>query len=82
MSGKTSADYERDYTRPRLRERLKEELKRSDKGGRRGQWSARKSQLLAQRYEAEGGGFTHGKSGPQRSLEEWTAEAWQTVRGG
>jgi hypothetical protein len=30
------------YTDPDLRERIKEEIKASDKGGMKGQWSARK----------------------------------------
>lgn len=51
MSGKTASDYEGQYTKPQLRARLKEELKQSGQGGRKGQWSARKSQLLAQRGE-------------------------------
>ena len=32
---------------PGSREEIKEDIKQSDKGGRPGQWSARKSQLLA-----------------------------------
>jgi hypothetical protein len=34
---------EKKYTDPELRERIKEEIKDSDKGGKKGQWSARKS---------------------------------------
>ena len=79
---KTSKDYERKYTRPELRERLKEELKASSKGGRAGTWSARKSQLLAQRYEREGGGYRGGKGAPQRSLDRWTSQDWKTQSGG
>ena len=44
------------YTDPELRERIKEEIKASDKGGKKGQWSARKSRLLAREYEKRGGG--------------------------
>ena len=33
-----------------------------DKGGKPGQWSARKAQLVAQRYEKTGGGYSGGKS--------------------
>ena len=36
-----------EYTDPALRERLKAEITAGDKGGRPGQWSARKAQLLA-----------------------------------
>ena len=31
--------------------------KRGTKGGRAGQWSARKAQILARRYKAAGGGY-------------------------
>src|SRR3712207_4453407 len=82
--GKTAEDYAETYTEPELRERLKEEIKASDKGGRRGQWSARKSQLLKQRYEQEGGGYKNSgtRTASQRHLEQWTAEDWQTADGG
>lgn len=46
------------YTNPGLRKRLFEQIKASDKGGRPGQWSARKAQLLARKYKAAGGGYT------------------------
>ena len=81
MPGKTAQDYADQYTKPKLRERLKEDLKASGKGGRRGQWSARKSQLLAQEYERQGGGYRKAKKAPQRSLEQWTAQDWQTIGG-
>lgn len=45
------------YTRPTLRKRLFERIKAGDKGGRAGQWSARKSQMLAQQYKRAGGGY-------------------------
>jgi hypothetical protein len=70
------------YTRPELRERLKKKLQASDKGGRPGQWSARKSQLLAQEYKKAGGGYRGGKDAKQKSLESWTKEEWQTKEGG
>jgi hypothetical protein len=84
MSGKTSADYEDDYTEPELRARLKEEIKAGDRGGRPGQWSARKSQLLAHEYEQQGGGYTHAgeRSAPQEHLQEWTRQDWRTADGG
>lgn len=81
MPTKHAADYAKDYTKPALRERLKEQIKKGSKGGRPGQWSARKSQLLAHEYEAKGGGFTHGKSKSQKSLEQWTEQDWQTKDG-
>jgi hypothetical protein len=65
------------HTRPELRERLKAEIQAGDKGGRPGQWSARKSQLLVQAYEREGGGYVGRKDDRQRSLERWGDEDWQ-----
>ena len=84
MSGKTKDDYAEDYTEPELRERLKEEIKASDKGGRKGQWSARKSQLLAREYEKQGGGYKHDgeQTESQRHLQEWGEQDWHTKGGG
>ena len=45
------------YTKPTLRKRLFEKVKRGTKGGKAGQWSARKAQLLAKQYKAKGGGY-------------------------
>ena len=70
------------YTKPELREKLKEQITAGDKGGRSGQWSARKAQLLASEYEKEGGGYKKGgRTSKQKHLEAWTAEKWQTADG-
>ena len=69
---------EEKYTDPALRARLKRQLERSAKGGRPGQWSARKSQLLVKEYERRGGGYRGPKDRYARSLERWTAQDWQT----
>ena len=45
------------YTKPALRKRLFERIKRGTKGGKAGQWSARKAQLLASEYKKAGGGY-------------------------
>jgi len=45
------------YTKPTMRERLFEKIKAGDKGGKPGQWSARKAQMLAREYKAKGGGY-------------------------
>jgi len=84
MSGKTAEDYADDYTEPELRARLKEEIKAGDRGGRPGQWSARKSQLLTAEYEGQGGGYRHeGERTPsQQHLAEWTEQDWHTADGG
>lgn len=79
MAGNEHADK---YTKPELREAIKEELQVSDKGGKPGEWSARKSQLLVQEYERRGGGYTSDKKDEAaRSLAEWTAQDWQTSQG-
>jgi hypothetical protein len=45
------------YTKPALRKRLFNQIKAGTKGGRAGQWSARKAQMLAKQYKAKGGGY-------------------------
>lgn len=45
------------YTKPAMRKRIFERIKRGTKGGRAGQWSARKAQLLAKEYKKAGGGY-------------------------
>ena len=72
---------EEKYTDPELREEIKEQIKASDKGGKKGQWSARKSQLLAREYEKRGGGYKGDKDEAQKHLEEWTEKEWQTEEG-
>lgn len=45
------------YTKPAMRKRLFNEIKAGSKGGKPGEWSARKAQLLAKQYKANGGGY-------------------------
>ena len=45
------------YTKPTMRKRLFQKILAGSKGGRAGQWSARKAQLLAKMYKARGGGY-------------------------
>ena len=45
------------YTKPTLRKRLFYRIKSGSKGGRAGQWSARKAQMLARAYKKAGGGY-------------------------
>lgn len=45
------------YTKPTMRKRLFEKIKAGSKGGRAGQWSARKAQMLAKQYKEAGGGY-------------------------
>ena len=45
------------YTKPKMRAALFRRIKAGGKGGRPGQWSARKAQMLAKQYKAKGGGY-------------------------
>jgi len=45
------------YTKPAMRKRLFNKIKAGTRGGRAGQWSARKAQLLASEYKKAGGGY-------------------------
>jgi len=45
------------YTKPGMRKTLFERIKAGGKGGRPGQWSARKAQMLASEYKAKGGKY-------------------------
>lgn len=45
------------YTKPTMRKRLFNKIKAGSKGGKAGQWSARKAQMLAKEYKAAGGGY-------------------------
>jgi len=69
------------YTKPALRERIKRKIMSGTKGGKAGQWSARKSQLLVKEYEKKGGGYKkpRGRTSAQRSLSRWTDQDWQSA---
>jgi|TARA_R110002072_G_scaffold70016_4_gene169524 hypothetical protein len=45
------------YTKPAMRKRQFNRIKAGTKGGKAGQWSARKAQMLAKAYKAAGGGY-------------------------
>lgn len=45
------------YTKPSMRKTLFNKIKAGTKGGKAGQWSARKAQMLAKEYKAKGGGY-------------------------
>lgn len=69
------------YTKPELRERIKNRIMAGSKGGKPGQWSARKAQLLALEYRKAGGGYRGKPRKTQRSLKKWTREKWTTSDG-
>jgi len=45
------------YTKPGMRKAIFERVKAGGKGGKPGQWSARKAQMLARAYKSKGGGY-------------------------
>ena len=55
---KSTVNQSGNYTKPAMRKRLFNRIKASGKGGRPGQWSARKAQMLAKAYKERGGGYT------------------------
>jgi hypothetical protein len=69
------------YTKPQLRARIVAAVKAGTAGGKAGQWSARKAQIVAQRYEKAGGGYTGAKTKAQKNLTKWTSEKWTTKSG-
>ncbi len=83
-SSSKSHSSEDTYTDPKLRDRLKEEIMAGEKGGKPGQWSARKAQLLAHEYEKAGGDYKNGKkkkTDAQQHIDSWTEEDWKTSDG-
>lgn len=69
------------YTNPSLRNKIKNQVMAGSKGGKPGQWSARKAQIVAQRYKASGGGYSGSKTTVQSNLSKWTKEKWTTSDG-
>jgi hypothetical protein len=69
------------YTKPELRARIVSAVKAGTAGGNAGQWSARKAQIVAQRYKKAGGGYSGPKTSKQQSLSKWTSEKWTTKSG-
>ena len=54
---KSTVNKSGNYTKPAMRKRLFYRIKAGSKGGRAGQWSARKAQMLARAYKKAGGGY-------------------------
>lgn len=57
MATKSKVNAAGNYTKPTMRRNLFNRIKRGTKGGKAGQWSARKAQMLAKQYKAKGGGY-------------------------
>ena len=67
-------------TDPKLWDEVKHEVTDGDKGGKPGQWSARKAQLATSEYKSKGGGY-EGKKTEDNHLAQWTREDWGTKSG-
>lgn len=63
-----------------LWKRIVKDIKMSNKGGKRGQWSARKAQLAVKIYKSKGGKYLSRKS-KNNSLVKWTKQRWRTKSG-
>jgi hypothetical protein len=66
---------------PDLWEQVKAEVTAGAKGGRAGQWSARKAQMAVAEYKKRGGGYI-GERTEDNHLHQWTEEEWGTKSGG
>ncbi len=64
-----------------LWKRIVARVKAGSKGGKAGQWSARKAQLATQSYKKAGGKYSGAKTKAQKSLSKWTKEKWGTKSG-
>jgi len=67
-------------TDPKLWDKVKAQVTESDKGGKPGQWSARKAQAATKAYKEAGGGYK-GKKSDDNHLKQWTEEEWDTKSG-
>ena len=57
MKKKSKVNQAGNYTKPSMRKRLFNKIMAGSKGGKPGQWSGRKAQMLAKQYKASGGGY-------------------------
>lgn len=55
---KSTVNSSGNYTKPGLRKSIYQRILASNKGGKPGQISARKMQMVAKEYKAKGGGYT------------------------
>ena len=68
-------------TKPKLWKRIVSSVKSGSKGGRPGQWSARKAQIATARYKKAGGGY-RGKKSSSNKLSKWSNQKWDYVSKG
>lgn len=67
-------------TNPSKWKRIVAAVKAGTKGGRAGQWSARKAQIATARYKKSGGGYKGAKKA-SNSLSKWSKQKWRTSDG-
>lgn len=67
-------------TDPKLWDAVKAEVTKAGKGGKPGQWSARKAQVAVAEYKREGGGY-EGPKAADNHLVQWEREEWATKSG-
>ena len=65
-------------TKESMWKRIVASVKAGGKGGRPGQWSARKAQLATARYKKAGGGYK-GKKSSSNKLSKWSKQKWDYV---
>lgn len=63
---------------PKLWEKVKQKVIAGDKGGKPGEWSARKAQLAVAMYKKAGGKYI-GPKKKDNALTKWTKEDWGYV---
>ena len=68
-------------TKESMWKRIVASVKAGGKGGRPGQWSARKAQLATARYKKAGGGY-RGKKSSSNKLSKWSKQKWDYVSKG
>ncbi len=67
-------------TDPALWEKVKHSVTEDARGGKPGQWSARKAQIAVREYKEAGGGYK-GRKAADNHLRQWTEEKWGTQSG-
>lgn len=68
-------------TNEKLWDKVVAQVKAGAKGGKAGQWSARKAQLAGKIYREKGGEYSGEKTAAQKSMTKWTKEKWGTKSG-
>lgn len=61
---------------PELWKEIRKNLLKSDKGGKAGEWTARKQQMLVKMYKDAGGGFRGTLRSTNRSIKRWSRERY------